>query len=409
MVYRLAHKGGYVKTSIAISGSKSISNRLLIMQALCPETFTLKNIALSEDTRVLQAALRDMPAVIDIGHAGTAMRFLTAYLSVYTGTKILTGSERMQERPIEKVVTALQELGAQIKYMGRMGYPPLEITGSDLQGGEVSVDGSISSQYISALMMIAPTLPDGLRIRLKNHIISRPYIDLTAGLMQMAGVPVTWEEKSILIPHKDYSPASIYVEPDWSSASYWYAIAALSEQSDIFLKGFTKESLQGDALIAKMFEKLGIATKHQEGGIHLTRSEMQEAYFEEDFLNTPDMVQTFAVVLVLKKIPFKIHGTQSLRIKETDRIAALQTELKKFGADLKYQDGILSWDGKLTGAATYPHIETYHDHRMALAFAPAALSMPAGIEIDDPEVVVKSYPAFWEDLKTAGFSVEQVF
>ncbi len=408
MVYRLAHKGGCVKSSIAISGSKSISNRLLIMQALCPETFTLINIALSEDTWVLQSALRDMPAVIDIGHAGTAMRFLTAYLSVLPGTKILTGSERMQERPIEKVVTALQELGAQIKYMGRMGYPPLEITGSDLQGGEVSVDGSISSQYISALMMIAPTLPDGLRIRLKNQIISRPYIDLTAGLMQMAGVPVTWEGKSILIPHKDYSPASIYVEPDWSSASYWYAIAALSEQSYIFLKGFTKESLQGDALIAKMFEKLGIATQHLEGGIHLTRSKTQEAYFEEDFLKTPDMVQTFAVVLVLKGIPFKMHGTQSLRIKETDRIAALQSELQKFGADLKYQDGILSWDGKLTEAATYARIETYHDHRMALAFAPAALSMP-GIEIDDPEVVVKSYPAFWEDLKTAGFSVEQVF
>lgn len=405
MVYRLAHQGGCIKSSVAISGSKSISNRLLIMQALCPESFTLENLALSEDTRVLQSALRDMPAVIDIGHAGTAMRFLTAYLSVLPGTKILTGSERMQERPIEKVVTALQELGGQIRYMGRMGYPPLEITGSALQGGEVSVDGSISSQYISALMMIAPTLPEGLRIRLKNQIISRPYINLTAGLMQLAGVPVTWEGKSIIIPNRNYRPANIYVEPDWSSASYWYAIAALSEQSDIFLKGFTKESLQGDSLIAEKFEKLGVATHFMGTGIRLTRREEQATYFEEDFLSTPDMVQTFAVVLVLKGIPFKMHGTQSLRIKETDRIAALKTELQKFGAHLEYQDGILSWDGKQSEKATHLRIDTYHDHRMALAFAPAALSIP-GIEIDDPEVVVKSYPSFWEDLKSAGFSVE---
>ena len=397
-----------VHASIGLPASKSISNRVLVMHALAHGKAPLHNLSDCDDTRVMIRAFDGLPAHIDIGAAGTAMRFLTAYLSVTEGTRVLTGTQRMQQRPIGLLVDALRGIGAQIEYTGNNGFPPLRITGKQLQGGEVTLAGNVSSQYISALLMIGPTLPQGLRLHLAGNIVSRPYIDLTLQLMQQFGAQAAWSTPgNIEVRAGRYRDIPFTVESDWSAASYWYEILALvpDAASAVELPGLFKESPQGDSRGAALFARLGVETEYTAQGVRLCKTDKTVAHLDEDFTDIPDLAQTFAVTCCLRGIPFHFGGLQSLRIKETDRIAALITELRKLGYVLRGEaDGILAWEGERCAAEPSPVIATYEDHRMALAFAPVGLIL-SGIRIAHPKVVTKSYPSYWDDLRRAGFQL----
>jgi 3-phosphoshikimate 1-carboxyvinyltransferase len=398
---------GIVKGKVSLPASKSISNRLLLLQAVSGGKVKATGLSDSEDTQAMLRALASVERISDIGHAGTAMRFLTAYFSITPGDHLITGSERMQNRPIGKLVQALQNLGADISYTGKQGFPPLQIRGKKLTGRAVSIDGGTSSQYISALLMIAPILPQGLQLTLTGTVISASYIRLTLELMKRAGIQHEWSGNVIRIPHQEFRDISIKAESDWSAASYWYAIAALSDVAEIMVEGLTKDSLQGDAAIEKMFASLGVSTSYTSEGALLQRIPVEVLQFGQDFLETPDMVQTLAVTCVQLGLPFIMTGTQSLRIKETDRITALQKELGKFGARIEYSsDGTLAWNGKSRVVQTgTPTIHTYQDHRMAMAFTPAVMKC-GQMCIEDPGVVAKSYPGFWEELKKLGIEAK---
>ena len=396
-----------VKTTIQLPASKSISNRALIINALARGTTPPCNLSDCDDTLVMIKALAENNETIDIMAAGTAMRFLTAYLSTVQGTHILTGTERMQQRPIQILVNALRELGAQIEYAGKEGFPPLRIHGTELKGNELTLKGNVSSQYISALLMIGPVLKNGLRLHLTGEIISLPYINLTLQLMKEFGAKAAWTSgNSIEVAPKPYTPVSFMVESDWSAASYWYQIAALSEQAEIELMGLFRNSYQGDSRGAEVFSRLGITTEFTHEGVLLKKSNRLVEQLNEDFVDIPDLAQTFAVTCCLLGIPFRFTGLQSLKIKETDRIFALKAELRKLGYLLQdAQDSILIWDGERCQPEAQPVIQTYEDHRMAMAFAPAALRFPE-MRIAEPQVVSKSYPAYWEHLRQAGFLPE---
>ena len=396
-----------VKSTIQLPASKSISNRALIINALARGTTPPCNLSDCDDTLVMIKALAENNETIDIMAAGTAMRFLTAYLSTVQGTHILTGTERMQQRPIQILVNALRELGAQIEYAGKEGFPPLRIHGTELKGNELTLKGNVSSQYISALLMIGPVLKNGLRLHLTGEIISLPYINLTLQLMKEFGAKAAWTSgNSIEVAPKPYTPVSFMVESDWSAASYWYQIAALSEQAEIELMGLFHNSYQGDSRGAEVFSRLGITTEFTHEGVLLKKSNRLVEQLNEDFVDIPDLAQTFAVTCCLLGIPFRFTGLQSLKIKETDRIFALKAELRKLGYILQdAQDSILIWDGERCQPEAQPVIQTYEDHRMAMAFAPAALRFPE-MYIAEPQVVSKSYPAYWENLKQAGFQIE---
>lgn len=396
-----------VKTTIQLPASKSISNRALIINALARGTTPPCNLSDCDDTLVMIKALAENNETIDIMAAGTAMRFLTAYLSTVQGTHILTGTERMQQRPIQILVNALRELGAQIEYAGKEGFPPLRIHGTELKGNELTLKGNVSSQYISALLMIGPVLKNGLRLHLTGEIISLPYINLTLQLMKEFGAKAAWTSgNSIEVAPQPYTPVSFMVESDWSAASYWYQIAALSEQAEIELMGLFRNSYQGDSRGAEIFSRLGITTEFTHEGVLLKKSNRLVEQLNEDFVDIPDLAQTFAVTCCLLGIPFRFTGLQSLKIKETDRIFALKTELRKLGYLLQdVQDSILIWDGERCQPEAQPVIQTYEDHRMAMAFAPAALRFPE-MRIAEPQVVSKSYPAYWEHLQQAGFQID---
>lgn len=400
-------------TTIQLPASKSISNRALILHALAQGRITPTNLSDCDDTRVMIKALDGTPDHIDILAAGTAMRFLTAYLSVTPGTRIITGTQRMQQRPIRLLVDALRQLGAQIEYAGNEGFPPLRITGTELAGEEISLAGNVSSQYISALLMIGPVLKNGLRLHLTGDIISRPYINLTLQLMKEFGAEAAWSsENSITVRPGSYRDVPFVVESDWSAASYWYQMVALSHdqeedmKTEIILPGLFARSYQGDSRGAELFAKLGVRTAHTDRGVVLTKMGSPVACLKEDLVDIPDLAQTFVVTCCLMNIPFRFSGLQSLKIKETDRILALITELHKLGYVVKSEeDSILIWNGERCEPESSPVIATYEDHRMAMAFAPAAMLMPE-IVIDEPQVVSKSYPGYWEDLKQAGFEVD---
>ncbi|MCF8357442.1 MAG: 3-phosphoshikimate 1-carboxyvinyltransferase [Prolixibacteraceae bacterium] len=409
MQYTIKPTTKFLQSEISLPSSKSISNRALIINALAYSPLPVQNLSNSDDTRAMQKVLTSNTNKFDIGHAGTAMRFLTAFLAKIVGKWEITGSERMQQRPIKILVDALMQLGAKIEYINNEGYPPLRIWGSNLKGGKLELDGSISSQYITALLMIAPTLEGGLELTLKNRITSASYIDLTLNLMARFGISFKWTGNVITIEEQPYKPIPYTVEADWSGASYWYEMAVLANETDIFLKGLELDSLQGDCAQAKWFESFGILSEQEENGVRLTKKEVRlpEKYVQ-DFIENPDIAQTFAVMCVCKGIPFHFTGLETLKIKETDRIAALIDELEKMGANLyEPQPGELAWDGQLdeTLFSNPEPINTYHDHRMALAFAPAAMAT-GHIEINDPQVVTKSYPGFWNDLQKAGFDVD---
>jgi len=394
--------------SIVLPGSKSIANRALIIHALSYSPYPIENLSDSDDVRVMSQVFNSNTNQFDIGHAGTAMRFLTAFLSQIVGEWTLTGSDRMKQRPIGILVDALNKLGARIEYLENEGYPPLKIYGSHLKGCVLELDGSVSSQYISALLMIAPTIEGGLTLRLKNKIMSRSYIEMTLKLMEQFGVQHVWKGNEIRISEQKYIARPFSVEADWSGASYWYQMAVLSDEVDVELIGLRSQSLQGDAVQAKWFEQLGIQTSATENGSRLTKNGQQlPKFLRLNFIENPDVAQTFAVLCVMKQIPFHFTGLETLKIKETNRIAALQDELAKFGAKLtEPAPGELAWDGTFPiEKQNLPEIETYHDHRMAMAFAPACQTF-GPIAILDPMVVTKSYPGFWEDLKKVGFVIE---
>lgn len=409
MQYSITKTEKTLKGEVVLPSSKSISNRMLIINSLSYSPYSIDNLSDSDDTRVMESVLNSDTNHFDIGHAGTAMRFLTAFLSKIVGEWTLTGSERMKQRPIGILVDALRKLGASIEYTEKEGFPPLRILGTSLKGGVIELDGSISSQYISALLMIAPTIQGGMTLKLLNQITSQPYIDLTLRLMEKFGVMHSWEGKEIRIEEQNYHPVKFCVEADWSGASYWYAMAALSDDCDLLLKGLRLESLQGDANQSQWFESyFGVCSTQEGNDVRLTKMETAEKkILELNFIENPDIAQTFTVLALCKRIPFHFKGLMTLKIKETDRIAALQNEVLKFGALLTEPvDGELYWDGAFNEVqANYPPvIKTYHDHRMALAFAPAAMVYP-GIIIDDPQVITKSYPGYWDDLKKVGFAI----
>lgn len=405
MKYRITAPA-LLKASVKLPASKSICNRALILNALSYSPYDIQNLSDCDDTEVMVKALNSNERDFDIKAAGTAMRFLTAFLSKVVGEWTITGTERMKNRPIKILVDALNALGAKVEYMEKEGYPPLRIFGSALQGGEISLAGGVSSQYISALLMIAPLMENGLTLHLEGNIISMPYINLTLQLMAQYGVKAEWNGSTIKVRPQEYNPIPFTVESDWSAASYWYAMMALSRNAEIELLGLFKNSLQGDSAGAKLFAQLGVGTTFTERGVLLRRNGNSVKKLNYNFVNEPDLAQTFVVACVLMNTPFRFTGLQSLKIKETDRIEALKTELRKLGYLLTdSNDSILEWNGERCEPEEHPVIATYEDHRMAMAFAPAALVRPEGIEIADPEVVSKSYPHFWEDLKAAGYSI----
>ncbi len=381
---------------IQLPSSKSISNRALIINALAYSPYDIQNLSDCDDTQVTVKALESNDTTFDIGAAGTAMRFLTAFLSKTVGEWIITGSERMKNRPIKLLVDALNSLGARIEYLGKEGCPPLKIYGSAIMGGEIELAGGVSSQYISALMMIAPYMVNGLKITLKGNVISVPYIHMTMQMMKEFGVEVSFDKNIIDIRPQTYMPVPFTVESDWSAASYWYETLSITGKGEISLKGLYKNSTQGDSKIAILFENLGVATEYTSKGVILTSTENYAKEFTYDFVDQPDMAQTFAVCCCMNGIPFHFKGVQSLKIKETDRTAALINELKKVGFVLfEPQESELAWNGEKTEIATNINIKTYEDHRMAMAFAPVAIKIPLSIE--EPHVVSKSYPSFWDD------------
>jgi 3-phosphoshikimate 1-carboxyvinyltransferase len=410
MKYLVSKPDQKLQGSIVLPASKSIANRALIIHASSFSPYPIQNLSDSDDTRVMEQVFNSNTNHFDIGHAGTAMRFLTAFLSQIVGEWTLTGSDRMKQRPIGILVDALNKLGAKIEYLENEGFPPLKIFGSHLKGCIIELDGSVSSQYISALLMIAPTVEGGLTLRLKNKIMSRPYIEMTLKLMEQFGVNHLWKGNEIRIAEQKYLARPFSVEADWSGASYCYEMAVLADEVDIELIGLRTESLQGDAVLAKWFEQLGIETIATENGSRLVKNGRSlPKLLKLDFIENPDVAQTFAVLCVMKQIPFHFTGLETLKIKETNRIAALQDELAKFGAMLtEPAHGELKWDGTLPNAKQdVPEIETYHDHRMAMAFAPACQAS-GPVAILDPMVVTKSYPGYWEDLKKLGFELTEI-
>ena len=413
----------HLQTTIKLPASKSISNRALIIYALSGGAILPENLSDCDDTEVIIQALEKMPEVINIKAAGTAMRFMTAFLATAEhGEHVITGTERMQHRPIKVLVDALRRLGADIRYEQEEGFPPLRIKGRKLEGGELEVAGNISSQYISALLMVGPVLEKGLTLRLDGDIISRPYIDLTLWTMREFGADAEWTSvDTIKVEPKPYTQRPYFIESDWSAASYWYEMVALSDdpEAEVHLEGLMDGSKQGDSSVRYIFSLLGVKTifasktPGKPTTVTLTKSGHRVPRLEYDFVNAPDLTQTIVCTCCAMGVPFHFTGLQTLKIKETDRIKALKTELAKLGYHLEdINDCELKWDGKKEALTSHPSpltsvaIDTYEDHRMALAFAPLAFKMP--ISINNPQVVTKSYPSYWKDLESSEFIIQSL-
>ena len=436
MKYRIT-KPYNMSAEVLLPASKSISNRALVLEALSKGSVSLlTGVSDCDDTRVMLRALNQLaqeasgcapqePLVINVMAAGTSMRFLTALLAVTEGTHIITGTERMCHRPIGILVEALRQLGAEITYESEEGFPPLRIQGGNLHGGVVQLSGDVSSQYVSALLMIGPLLAEGLTLQLTGQVVSRPYIEMTLAIMRSFGGSACWlDERTIQVEPKPYSPTPYIIESDWSAASYWYSMVFLSENTGetATLRGLQEKSLQGDSAVRDIFRTLGVeslplSTLGSEPKITLVRRGQSAGRLEWDFTRIPDLAQTIVVACAMRGIAFRFTGLQSLKIKETDRIAALCAELEKLGVNLEVEnDSVLSWDGPQAqrGGATHylkpaagTAIDTYEDHRMAMAFAPASWVL-GSIDINNPQVVSKSYPAYWDDLRSAGFIIDEI-
>ncbi|MDA9563780.1 3-phosphoshikimate 1-carboxyvinyltransferase [Flavobacteriales bacterium] len=391
---------------IDLPASKSECNRALIIQQLLESDDSVGNISAAADTVTLQRILRQYNSGLscfDVGPAGTTMRFLTAYFATQKGVQELTGSERMKERPIHILVDALRKLGAQISYLGKEGYPPIRIEESYIKGGAITIDGGVSSQYLSALMLVAPHFEKPLTINIENDLVSRPYLEMTASLMHHFGATVDLYSDKVSVAPSRYVQRKFNVESDWSAASYWYQMIAYVDSGNVFLKGLKEETLQGDAVLASIFNSFGVTTSYEEGGVRLTKQrKILPKSFQYDFTLCPDLAQTVAVTCAGLGIEAVLTGLKTLKIKETDRIEALQNELKKLGVNSFGESDSLHIQGGRVLIGT--SVATYHDHRMAMAFAPLAINTQT-ISIENPEVVEKSYPSFWTDLEKVGFLI----
>lgn len=402
MKIELSHPDGKLEGDLKITGSKSESNRVLILQALFP-SISLENLSNSDDTLVLQESLKKDSGLIDIHHAGTAMRFLTAYYASKEGSDvILTGSTRMLERPVKLLVEALRDLGAEISYMENEGFPPIKVSGRKLTGSSVTVEANISSQYISALMLIAASLPQGLEINLKGKVTSTPYINMTLELLQLLEIEGSFSNNKIIIaPKSNLVPKTVKIESDWSSASYFFSLAAIAETADLKLSNYRKSSLQGDSCVVRIYKQFGITTTFEEDTVILKKRPCKKPRrIVENLQDSPDIAQTIAVTCLALGIECELSGLHTLKIKETDRLVALKTEMEKFGARVKITNDHLHLYpcSKLNSNVS---IATYNDHRMAMAFAPLGLKVP--LQIEDAGVVSKSYPEFWKHLELLGF------
>lgn len=391
-----------INGEVNLTASKSESNRVLIIRALCEKHFPIYNLAAAKDTETMINLLAEEKTTKDVGPAGTTMRFLTAFYANTPGKWVLTGSERMRNRPIAILVDALETLGAKIKYLEKEGCPPLEIEGGNLKGGKISIDGSVSSQYLSALLLIAPTLPGGLEMELTGKIASIPYLKMTLALIAEFGAKYSFENNIIKIEEGKYQAKEFTVEADWSAASYWYQIAALADEANITLKGLKEVSLQGDSAIVGMFKNFGVQSTFEGTQVTLKKTTSATAdSFDYDFSDCPDVAQTLAATITGLNIKGHFKGLESLRIKETDRIAAIKKELEKFGASI---DILPNDELKVNNGSMHSFngiIETYDDHRVAMSIAPLCLKVDS-IEIEEPNVVAKSYPNFWKDLAGKG-------
>ncbi|MCG8327908.1 MAG: 3-phosphoshikimate 1-carboxyvinyltransferase [Chitinophagales bacterium] len=412
MTFTLNKPGRSLKGTITLAGSKSISNRVLVIRALSQSNFSIDKLANAKDTALLQQLLTNESDIYDAGAAGTTFRFMTAYLAGQAGTQTLTGTERMKQRPIGVLVDALRTLGANIEYLEKEGYPPLSIGEANHFGqtNKLSIPASTSSQYISALLMIAPTLPNGLELSLEGKIVSRPYIEMTLNLMKNFGVDHSWEGKQINIAPQSYQGKDFTVEADWSAASYYYSMAALADEADLQLNGLFRKSTQGDAVLAQLMESFGITTEYNSDGVRITKYLDTKApeVFEWDFIRCPDLAQTIAVCCAGLGTKGIFTGLETLRIKETDRIAALQQELNKVHAGFEEiidKKDYFQTMGTVSIPEPPPTFATYEDHRMAMAFAPIAQF--GTIQVEEPMVVVKSYPTFWDHLESIGFTVKR--
>ncbi|WP_345951082.1 3-phosphoshikimate 1-carboxyvinyltransferase [Mucilaginibacter sp. PAMB04274] len=420
-----------VKATIQLTGSKSECNRALVIEALSKGKVKVTNLSDAADAVTLAGILRgteseaklpkskenfgslsSLPAStllapeVNIGPAGTAMRFLTAYFALQNGEVLLTGTERMKQRPIGILVDALRSLGANISYAENEGYPPLHINGGFTQlTDNITIKGDISSQYITALLLIASSLPQGLQLHIDGELTSRPYVEMTLSMLQQAGIQHQWDDKVISIAHQDFRETSIWVEPDWSAASYWYAVAALADEVELFLPGLTSYSLQGDSVITELMANFGITSQFKDGGVYLRKDPKPVIRKIFDLKSCPDLAQTLIVVCAALGHDATFTGLETLKIKETDRIAALQNELAKMGVKLIEKGLVYKLDCSERFIPEHITIQTYEDHRMAMAFAPLALIIPQ-VEIEDAQVVEKSYPAFWKDFEKAGFDVK---
>lgn len=410
MNYRIYPPQDLLQASVSLPLSKSVSNRALIISALAAESYIPPIVAECSDTAVMMRALQSDSDSVDAADAGTAMRFLTAYFACREGREVrLDGTERMRRRPIGPLVDALRECGAEIEYAGEEGFPPLIVKGCRLRGGDIHINASVSSQFVSALLMVAPMMTEGLRLTLDGEAASLPYIDLTLSMMEKAGARAERTADLIEVAPGTYTtPEVLPAEKDWSAAAFWYEIEALT-CGFLTLEGLDLKSMQPDRRVSVIFSDLGVATTEGEDSpddVDLCGSPDTSPRLVADFASTPDLVPATVVTCAMNGIPFRLTGLQSLRIKECDRLSALSAELLKVGVVTETEgDHTLMWDGRRRPVLEMPVFETYGDHRMAMAFAPVAAYVP-GITIKDAEVVGKSYPAFWDDLRSAGFTVE---
>ncbi len=398
----------FISGTIQLNGSKSISNRVLIINALCGHQIQMDNLSNADDTIFLQKILQSNTTVLDAGAGGTTFRFLTAFLATQEGREVvLTGTERMQQRPIKILVDALLKLGADISYINKEGFPPLRIKGKKLKGGKVSLPADTSSQFITSLLLIAPTLSEGLELELIGTIVSVPYIKMTLKMMEYFGIQTSFSENKISIQPGNYQPKPFFIEGDWSAASYYYSIAILAQNADIELKGLTHQQIQGDSIIATIAEKFGIETTYGNNSIRIKKTApIVIQNIKYDFLECPDLAQTVITFCAARNINMHCKGLQTLRIKETDRITALDAELQKLGLAIIEEIDSNNWilQTKKTTQSALVSIATYEDHRMAMSFAPLAL-ITEKISIEEPNVVSKSYPMFWKDIESLGFRI----
>lgn len=406
MDYRIYPPEEILEATVALPLSKSISARALVMAALGSNQPA--EVADCEDTAAIRTALSQTTGRVDIGAAGTAMRFMTAYYAACEGADIvLDGSDRMRHRPIAPLVDSLRRLGADISYEGEEGFPPLHIRGKRLAGGKLTVDSSVSSQFVSAILMVAPTMAAPLKLTLEGESVSMPYIKMTIGMMTARGIDVELIRDTVTAVPGQYKSCGEVVERDWSAAAFWYEIAAITA-GWVTLRGLNKHSLQGDSALATIGPRIGVVTEFTDEGAELSATPDIYSRLDLDMTDTPDLVQPLAVAACAIGMPFRFTGVANLRIKETDRLEALRVELLKIGCVVETEgDNVISWESRRLPVTEMPRIDTHDDHRMAMAFAPLAVFVP-GIVICDAEVVAKSYPGFWEDLRAAGFTLEEI-